>query len=460
MIGMRVMMTEGVAISSDVPIRVLINIQNAIRSEDFMKCKVFSLIWMTVAISLPCHVGAQTKQGGSEHNYKTRSSISVDPVTVLKPFSAPGRNIAISGIYQSALRDGNDWIQFDPTSPLAKGGLSIITMPVDGQASNVYSALADGYLYLNRGRSIWRKPIKGGEFTEWFTSPRPFHAFQVINQSEVALIWVEDPSDRPLFPYLDVSSEKIKKLNSNFIEIWDANSRTQIRQEAVPSEILLLADTFKLIPIGGIWVFKSEDSMLLYFEVPSLLYNFDFSKKAISRIKTPWQSLDPEWLLAKKNTTPPGFNYYVPGSIFPKNLSVTPIEGGGFRFSYTAMSPDMKTVGTYLATLSNLGTGNSVLLPNLPSEAADGAFSRQFYIAEWVPKSPEVKGLKLRRNFDINKKNDDATEKIITRLIREGARVTGEDEIEPYQEIVVKQRRATTSAPEVPKPEIKSNTLR
>ncbi len=212
-----------------------------------------------------------------------------------------------------------------------------VDLPDKAVASGALSTVREEWLYATRGRAIFRRRMTGGEWQPWFEAPRPFSAFEVTGIDRVTLLFPETPSPdfKPFWPpQRTLETGRFQRLDVPFAEVWDTASGTLIRRHDLPGEILELDRMVQGVRFT-IWTARSEDDLLVYLEGLGHLYLLEAGRGEMVKMSTPWKTLEPAHVRSLLSQLSRGQRAAITsGDFLPSTMTISPAEGGGFRFAY------------------------------------------------------------------------------------------------------------------------------
>lgn len=330
------------------------------------------------------------------------------------PLAIPNAHVAgtqslRSGESLAMVRDGRDWLVFNPDQPEGPDA-AVRSLPESAAATG--SSLSHDFLYANKGREIWRIPRKGGEWARFFTAPWAFHAFHVVDDRRVILAWVSHPEEVPGSGTLSretvVLLEKpIKKGSQVFLEDWDAETQTLKQRVPMPGELSELLPYSEVqvdlggpcaaLPLGRLWLLGSDDHLLVYVDGLYQLYRYDLADAGLHRMPVPWKEIDAAGIETGLRKLVGQRFRMVPFGC-PGRMSVSPLSGGGFRFAWWEQCPTEKAIQGALAPMG----GPPVVVPGGVEVDPSLRMGYRFRFAEWMPGKTSVAEIRHAGILDLN----------------------------------------------------------
>lgn len=357
---------------------------------------------------------------------------------IRKPY-LPGVHALLASESWCALRAGGEWLVFPADQPEHH---SAHTIKLPEAAATAASSLTTDYLYVNKGREIWRRRKAGGEWSLWFTAQRNFHAFHAVDDERVVLVWAEEPQATPPFPNVYLDPKAMTAEAQSFIEDWDVPRERLLQRVPMPAELAGWS-AFQGNPrhlVGPLCTLRSPEHLLVFASGFGLLYDYNVSRHALQRLQTPWVHLDAKDIFWSIQKAPPALDYLISTDFCPFPVSMTPQGDGGFVFAWYERSFTEASVRDGLARFARLKPTTVIFPPN-PDKDGPAEESR-FRMAIWSPGKTSLKEVKTTGPMDPNDRGNEKSQAAARHVFQGGVFGSATGEAEPLDKVLARIRSA------------------
>lgn len=353
------------------------------------------------------------------------------------PAYQAGRQAVYSTSTRSAVREGATWYLFDPGAPEGPATRRVPLNLPEGQTPGA-SCLQGDYVYAASEKTILRRPLGGGAWEPWFTAPRCFEAFQVLDEQRVALVWVGEGRNR----FNAITAELLTLWGTTFAEIWDTVSRERLRSWEVPQNHRRLVSRFKALTLGPIWLLSAEESCLIHFTSTAEVFHLDPKRGTLEPLPVPWPTLDANWVLKRMDGFPPSNSYAMPAWFLPFYTSVTPTQEGGFRFTYFIYPRREHLIAPLLRDQFEGFLRGPILLPDGMEPADQTPLHPSFFAADWTPGKSRLVDFRFAGAKDPNDALSPETRERMRPYTAQGTWLGLDQSVLPYPEILKMLQKA------------------
>lgn len=296
---------------------------------------------------------------------------------------------ATSDLETGTLRDGDSIYRYSPAQP---SSVKLEKQELPSKMGACLATTLGAELYYQAGKDLRKRSADGRTDKVWFTPPRPFASFQVLDAFTVALGMVHDTGDTKPVLYRSLDKEEVAAVHLQFLEPWDVPSRTLIEAHPLPQEVERLFELAQPFPLHQMWMLRSREDLLIFLPRLQHLYLLNRTRPRITRLEVPWPQVDADWIGAALR---PGQSMaYLFAFYFPQSMLACPVEGGGFTFTWNQL-PLREDIALRYETQAFRGIDGSVLRHGPLSKDASAPVTH-FHLAEWRPGDTSLKSVKAR----------------------------------------------------------------